>query len=215
MKIKQINDFTYELKINDCDDVNKVFHLYNYIKKRLANAFYDKDNDLLLFTAEKVQTLKELLPNKKMSQPQCIKMIDELTKQMIYLKKHNYGFYGFELDTILIIDDAFVFCNVDFLEPISNDQFCFYSPIKYPYFTSPELFELTTLPSAIHYKCSYYSLGVLVVFCLFHEYLLVANEKKEDQEIEQILLPIHHTKIYWFIKRCFEPKIEKRVLLLI
>ena len=84
-----------------------------------------------------------------------------------------------------------------------------------PYFSNPEIIKLTTLPAEINYKCCYYSLGVLVVFCLLNNYLLVGNEIKSVEEIENIIKPLLNTKIYWFIKRCLYENIDKRQLLLI
>jgi serine/threonine protein kinase len=127
----------------------------------------------------------------------------------------GYGFYGFDINDILVIDDIFIFCSAEHLLPIVDDNIIFYSPIKTPYFSSPEILELTTLPSEINYKCSYYSLGALVVFCLLNKYLLVGNEIKSLEEVEVILSPLYNTKIYWFIKRCLEENVDKRVLLLI
>ena len=83
-----------------------------------------------------------------------------------------------------------------------------------PYFSNPELFKLTSLPSKIHYKCCYYSLGLLVVFSLLHTYLLVGNELKTSNEIDIILKPLYNTKIYWFLKRCLDDDINNRKILL-
>jgi hypothetical protein len=142
-------------------------------------------------------------------------MIDDLTKQMTYLKTMNYGFYGFGANDILVVDNVFLFCNTQYLFPLQEDNFIFIEPIFKPYFSSPEIIKLTILPSEINYKCCYYSLGVLVVFCLLNNYLLVGNELKSAEEIEDIIKPFLNTKIYWFIKRCLDPNIDKRILLLI
>ena len=142
-------------------------------------------------------------------------MIDDLTKQIINIKNMGYGFYGFDINDILTIDNRFILCSTQYLLPVIEDNIIFYQPIKIPYFSSPEILKLTNLPSEINYKCSFYSLGVLVVFYLFKNYLLVGNEIKSVEEIEQILLPFNNTKIYWFIKRCLEENINNRVLLLI
>jgi hypothetical protein len=99
--------------------------------------------------------------------------------------------------------------------PIIENEIQFYAPIKAPYFSNPEILKLTTLPGSINYKCSYYSLGTLVVFCLLKQYLLVGNEVKSVEEIENIIGPLKNTKLYWFIKRCLDDKIDKRSLLLI
>jgi hypothetical protein len=127
----------------------------------------------------------------------------------------NYGFYGFSINDILVVDGLFLFCNTQYLVPLQNENFIFIEPISTPYFSSPEIFKLRTLPSEINYKCCYYSLGLLVVFCLLNNYLLVGNELKTTEEIENILNPLFNTKIYWFIKRCIVPDINKRILLLI
>ena len=114
-----------------------------------------------------------------------------------------------------VVDGLFLLCNTQYLFPLQDEHFIFIEPIEKPYFSSPEIFKLTILPSEINYKCGYYSLGVLVVFCLLNIYLLVGNELKSPEEIEIIIKPFINTKIYWFIKRCLEPDINKRILLLI
>ena len=209
--IKQINEFTYSLKIHG----QYILPIYKTIKKMLKTAYYDSDTESIFFSAEKVITFKQYISNRKLEIKQCIKMIDELTKQMAYLKSMDYGFYGFGVNDILVVDNLFLFCSTQYLIPLQNDNFIFIEPISNPYFSSPEIIGITTLPSEINYKCCYYSLGVLVVFCLLNNYLLVGNELKSTKEIECILIPFLNTKIYWFIKRCLEPKVEKRILLLI
>jgi hypothetical protein len=184
----------------------------------LKSTHYDSETKSMFFSAEKVIPLKTfLLDNQenKLDTGICIKMIDDLTKQMNYLKKYNYGFYGFNINDILVIDGTFVFCSTEYLKPLIGDNFIFVSPINHAYFSNPELLKLTTLPSEIDYKCSYYSLGVLVIYCLLNKYLLVGNEIKSDEIVDKTLEPLKNTKIYWFLKRCLDEKIDKRKLLLI
>jgi hypothetical protein len=144
-----------------------------------------------------------------------INMIDDLTKQIIYLRKKNYGFYGFDINDIIVIDDnKFVICSCQYLLPLIEDNMVFYSPINKPYFFSPDII-INELPSQISYKCSYYSLGVLITYCLTKNYLLKGNEIKSEEEIEKELICLKDTKIYWFLKRCLKTEIKKRELLLI
>jgi hypothetical protein len=146
----------------------------------------------------------------------CIKLIDDLSKQIFYLNKLGYGFYGFDIDDILTIDNTFIFSSTKHLLPLdTHNNIIFNAPIKQPYFLNPELYNITTLPYKIDHKCFYYSLGSFVVFCLLNTYLLVANELKTSKEIDIIIQPLYNTKIYWFIKRTLDDDINKRRLLLI
>ena len=81
----KINDFTYSLKING-DFCN---NLYNTIQKFLKTSHLDYETNSIFFSAEKVTPLKKNIldqKNKRLSHSQCIKLIDDLTKQMLYLK---------------------------------------------------------------------------------------------------------------------------------
>jgi hypothetical protein len=209
-----INEFTYKLKING----NFSDQLYYTIEKTLKSAHFDNGTNSIFFSAENVIPLKKYIVDKKnktISYATCIKLIDDLSKQIFYLKELNYGFYGFDIDDILIIDDNFIFCSCKYLLELDNDNIMFTSPIKQPYFSNPELFKLTSLPSKINHKCCYYSLGSLVVFLLLNNYLLVGNELKKVEEINRIIQPLYNTKIYWFIKRCLDDDINNRKLLLV
>ena len=207
-KLTKINEYTYSLKINSKHSLQ----LYKLIKLFIKTSYINYQTNIIQFSAESVSTLEQ---NFVLSYGNCIKLIDDLTKQIFYLKEANYGFYGFDINDILKIDNNYLFCSAQYLLPLRNDDFIFYSPIKQPYFSSPEIHELTTLPSTINHKCIYYSIGVLTTFCLLNTYLLVGNEIKTTKEIELILKPLYGTKIYWFIKRCLEEDINIRHLLLI
>lgn len=213
-ELLSINEFTYSLKING-DYYN---HLYYTIQKLVNTAHLVHETNTIIFSAENVKSFKQYLleqKNKKLSYLTCIKLIDSLSKQISHLKKLGFGFYGFDVNDILTIDDTFIFCNTQYILPLYNESFIFTSPIKRPYFSSPELFEITSLPYEINYKCCYYSLGSLVVFSLLNIYLLVGNELKSSKEIDKIIEPLYNTKIYWFIKRCLDDDINNRILLLV
>jgi len=217
-EIRKINEFTYSLKIYGDGDGDTVNSMYKTIKRMVKSVQYDYETASIFFSAEKVITLKEYLINsseKRISYNNCIKMIDELTKQMVQLKKLGYGFYGIDISDIMVIDNIFIFCSCKNVMPIIENEIKFYAPINKPYFSNPEILKLTTLPGSIDYKCAYYSLGTLVVFCFLGNYLLVGNEIKSVEEIENIVGHLKDTKIYWFIKRCLDEKIDKRGLLLI
>ena len=204
--LKQINDCTYNLKINGEFNI----YIYKLIEKFIKTSNLDYATDSIYFCAENVISFKDyLLKNNNLSHNKCIKLIYDLTNQILYLKKFGYSFYGFDINDILVVDDLFMFCSTQYVLPLVNDLIIFYSPIKKAYFSNPELYNLTTLPSEISYKCCYYSLGTLVIYCLLNTYI------KEVDQIEKVIEPLYNTKIYWFIKRCLDSDINKRDLLLI
>ena len=224
-KITQKGDYSYSLvSKGEYNDI-----LYSSILKtgilNEAPAFLDKRTNTVLFTAETVQTLPSYLETKintntkiktkynKMTEPECAKLISNLTSQIKYLEELNYVIYGYDLNDILVINgDTFILANSNYILPVENNMFFFYNPNIMPFFSSLELLKLTSLPASIHYKSSYYSLGVLVVFCLLNRQLL---ETMNDKMIEVILSPVYYSKIYWFIKRCLNKNCEERVLLYI
>jgi hypothetical protein len=210
-ELKQINEFTYSLKINGEYNI----YLYDIIKHMIKTSHMDYETDTLLFSAESVLSLKSLL--KTFSYNQCIQLIDDLSKQIFYLRKKGYCFYGFDITDILTIDGTFIFCSTQYLLPLNyeHENIIFTYPINRPYFSNPEVLKLTSLPSEINHKCCYYSLGLLVVFLLLKTYLLVGNEVQSVEQINKSLVSIYNTKIYWFLKRCLDEDVHNRQLLFI
>ena len=204
-EITQTGKYSYKLTIQGND---KTILIYSSILKTdiLTNSFYNSTDKSLYFTAEKVDILKKT--DIFLSEAKCIRMIDTLTRQIKYLEKVRYAFYGHSIDDILVInDDIFININANTLLPIKDYQISFLSPFIKTQFMSPEISNITSLPSKIHYQSSYYSLAALVIYCLLNK----DKVETKGEDLETILKPIFYTKIYWFLKRC----LHKRILLLI
>ena len=205
-EITQTGKYSYKLTIQGND---KTILIYSSILKTdiLTNSFYNSTDKSLYFTAEKVNFLKK--NDLFLSEAKCIRMIDTLTRQVKYLEKVRYAFYGHSIDDILVVNDhIFININANTLLPIKQDQISFLSPFIETQFMNPEIGNITTLPSKIHYQSSYYSLAALIIYCLLNKDKV---ETKVKENLENILKPIFYTKIYWFLKRC----LHKRILLLI
>jgi len=217
-QIKQLGDYSYSLVSNG----KYSLQLYSSIIKShiLTSAFHDPRKNSIFFTAASVQTLSEYLKtrtNNKMSERECAKLIYNISSQIQYLEENEYVLYGYNLNDILVINEqTFIVANPQYILPLESEtkSILFCSPIIKPVFSSFELLELTNLPSSIHYKSSYYSLGVLVAFCILNKNL-IHNGLTTDKELEKNLNPIKYSKVYWFIKRCLNKKYEQRVLLFI
>jgi hypothetical protein len=186
--------------------------VYNEMENEVSNKVYEEDS--ISFTAESVKPLSVFLKKGKLTNQETTKMIYDLSKQIAYLEtKMQQTFYGYNLDDIVVInDDTFFIASTKNLARIEtkNNSIYFYKPIIKPYFSSPELNELTKLPGTIDYRSSYYSLGALILFCSTNIYIF--SELKDTNEI---LLPLNYTKAYWFLKRCFHEDCKERILLFI
>lgn len=186
----------------------------------LTSTLHDRRKNIIYFTADIVQTLPEYIksrPYGRMSERECAKLIYNLTTQIQYLEENNYVLYGYDINDIVVINEStFIDASSEYILPLDleTNMITFYSPSMKPFFSNPELNKLTKLPSSIHFKSSYYSLGVLVAFCLLNKNLL-QNGVISDNDLETILNPIRYSKVYWFIKRCLNKRYEQRVLLFI
>ena len=197
--------------------------LYESIVKTLPHSFsfINPEKQELHFQASstKIHNLLDFLKNNRLSWEQCMLLIGFLSKQIQELEKRGHSLLGFNLQDILMIDETvFLFVNNEYLFPIHNTISSYITliiPFQKPYFSSPELLQLTKLPSKIHYKSSYYSLASLVVYCLLEEYIFKGNEVKTNTDLEYILKPIYSTKMYWFLKRCLVPDPTNRKMLFI
>jgi hypothetical protein len=181
----------------------------------LSNVFFDDTNNVetILFTGETVKPLSVLLKEGKLTNQQIIKMIYDLSKQIAYLEINLISFYGYNLDDILVINNnTFFIASSKHLVSINAKDYniYFYKPIIKPYFSNPELNELTKLPGKIDYRSSYYSLGALILYCSTNIYIF-----SELIEGNSLLESINYTKPYWFLKRCFNKDCKKRILLFI
>ncbi|NBU98062.1 MAG: hypothetical protein EBS19_07605, partial [Spirochaetia bacterium] len=91
---------------------------------------------------------------------------------------HNHAFYGFDIEDIIIInDETFGIITTDYISPLEKEDntICFWCPFTKPYFSCPEIIQLTKLPSRISYKSCYYSLASIAIYLLWGEYIFKGN----------------------------------------
>ena len=226
---RNTNSYTLYLQGQPSDYVHELYEsitktdilLHAFISEAESELNNELNNELksdqleeasISFTAETVKPLSIFLKKGKLTNQETIKMIHDLSKQIAYLETNLLAFYGYELDDILVInEDTFFIASIKCLKKIDKTKcIYFYNPIDIPYFSNPELNELTKLPAKIDYRSSYYSLGALILFCSTNIYIF-----SELKEIDTILLPIYYTKWYWFLRRCFLQDSKQRILLFI
>ena len=165
-----------------------------------------------------------------MSYNSVIHLIWYLSKQHEFLKKNGYGFYCLHLNDILVVDECkFICVNPEIVKQIKNENenesITFYSPFLRNGFVSPEILNIECIPASVSYRCFYYSLGALAVYCYFGINICdldvgVNVDDLDDthlvySKIMNILSPISDSKLYWCLLKCLCVDSNKRSLLFV
>lgn len=171
------------------------------------------------------------------------KVIRTLVRQLQYLIEKEYcTIIGYNQDDILVInDEKFAFLGSELIanldsnminDTISDDRksdedyhlnptlatiYCPYNTNDF--FFSPELLKIKVIPSTVHYKIAYFSLGCLLLSLLlghdefYQDYLIHKQPKKLIQQMDTH--PVNQTKIYWLLSRCLVEEPNNRTIILI
>jgi len=197
------------------------------------------DFKTIKFKADSVKSLdhfqeenKKERGKKQLNINEVASLIKTLTTQLSYLIiTENRTILGYSPENIIVINGK-TFAHIG-SEVISNKLENNMALISYPFtphdfFISPELLTIKELPSYIHYKTSYFSLGCLALYTILSDNEFYINYLKEQelnqnkeltQELKQELTqeltqkpinlenllkyhPIKHTKLYWLLSRC-------------
>jgi hypothetical protein len=220
IKKDSINHYILKLTNNNYSKI-----IGNSIIKILDNSYYDKDTHSIHLIYENVITFSDYLKNNnyKLTEQKCIQLIDNLYKHFSYIIKGGYGLYGIDLQDIILVDDLFVFVSSNNILSLHNSKInnnalfmTLYEPLLIkPYFSSPEIINISIIPATIRIECFYYSLASLVIYCLTNKYIFEGNDIKSVEEIKKIIQLIKFGKLYWFLERCLHPNPEERKCFLI
>jgi hypothetical protein len=218
------------------DDISQLFFKSLLDSKILIGSSINSSYSSISFYASSVVKLKDWLlacgsagscgPN-RMSYNSAIHLIYSLSKQQKYLENNKLGFVCFNVDDIVVIDDSTFICvNPSLCEEIfsvggsctsstarstSSSKMTLCRPFNRAHcFCSPELLRMDSLPASVHYKTSYYSLGLLAIFCLFG-YDGRCSSTSGSQTLS-VLEPILNTKLYFYLLRCLSLHAENRHL---
>jgi hypothetical protein len=203
---------------------NELFLQSIVVPMLLDGAFMNDSFNTIDFYAHSVKPLSLYLKTGMSSYHSVIHLIWYLSKQQEFLKKNGYGFYCLHLNDILVIDECkFICVNPEIVKQLKNDSITFYSPFLRNGFVSPEILNVESIPASISYRCFYYSLGALAVYCYFGINIcdVGANCDHLDEthlvysKIMDILSPISESKLYWCLLKCLCVDSNKRSLLFV
>ena len=187
--------------------------------KQITGATASDDYKNLKFKAQTVKMLRDYT-NKPLSIHNGAVLIARLSRQLQYLLEHeNHTIIGYNPENIIVINDQIpAFLGSECVTQLVDGRLLLSYPFSHSdFFVSPELLQITELPSFVHYKTAYFSLACLVIFALmgnddfYYKYL-----QKEICIIDVLNNhPIKNTKLYWLLSRCLYEEPEKRVILFI
>jgi|LakMenE29Apr09ns_1017244.scaffolds.fasta_scaffold04058_2 hypothetical protein len=208
-EILKINNYTHSLFIKD-DEYRNI--LYSSILLFLRHAFYNKIRYSLFITCEKIRSLRDYLSENEglLTYEQTLNIIHTLSIQINFLYEQKYGFYGIDLDDVIVInDDIFIIANNTKMLQFdkhddTNELLIINKIINVPIFYNPEISQIRELPAKINHKCVYYSLALLIIHCMFGQ----------ETEINESMKSICCTKLYFFLERCFN-NLDDRCLLFV
>lgn len=212
----------------------KAYPIINSILKTniLKGGSSDETYKSIIFKADSVKTLQQYRQEKRIQHGKNGMLISDVAKlirclvmQLSYLiEEESMTILGYNPHDIIVInDEKFAFLGNELVANIDPEGIelamisCPFLPTDF--FCSPELLKIKEIPSFIHYKTSYFSLGLLIIYCLleddefYHDYLSEIN----IQNLLDVLNnhPIKNTKIYWLLSRCLDEEPKKRSIILI
>jgi hypothetical protein len=224
--IKDNNIYQIEFKTSKYELINSL------LKTRIIQGCStDETYKRIYFKADQVKTFKEYKRDKKVNIGKPVLSILELSKlirclviQLNYLiEREKHTILGYNPEEILVInDEKFAYIGSELISKIDEDTSCVMISCPYStkdFFFSPEMLKIKEIPSYIHFKTSYFSLGLLLIYALLEEDFFY-TEYVNDKNIANILNilnnhPIKNTRLYWLLSRCLVEEPKDRSIILI
>jgi hypothetical protein len=174
----------------------------------------------------KAYSIKQLTLT-KIGTNDIVNMITSLSLQLDYLIREKKTFVGYHPNNIYIINES-IYVNLD-NDLLNIDEENGNIMVSYPFksndfFLPIELLNVKTIPHFVHFKTSYFSLGLLVIYSLCNENkeniieLEFYREYLRENNIINILnnnefCHIKHSKIFYFLSNCLIENIKERSLI--
>jgi hypothetical protein len=224
---KEVSVFKMTFKYSAYSLINSL------IKTRLIpGGSTDETYKIVTFKASSVKSLEDYKNTNMKSRgknnflvSELANMVRTLCLQLDYLiKSESQTIIGYNPSDIIVInDEKFAFLGIELIAKIDVEDHIM-ATISCPFsandfFLSPEILKITEIPSKIHYKTAYFSLGILLIYMLladdefYNDYL---KHKQSEKIIESLNShPIKNTRIYWLLSRCLVEEPKNRSIILI
>ena len=160
--------------------------------------------------AGRVQTLEQFLSNSHhvMDYNIATKFTLDLVRQILYLEENGMTYsYLAPQDIIVIDNDVFLILSQSNIYEIESSKIKIDRPYDISEFMAPKIKKNKVLPLKVYFTEVYYSVGLLLVYCLFNSTI------SGETNLRSALGPIYATRLYWFIDKCLIKDPHKRKLM--
>ena len=190
--------------------------------------------------AKSIVSLDEFIQSTQFTITTATLFLHSIYYQIQNLLENNIAISFMDLNDIMVIDgDKFYFCNYNKLYNITHHKTIlitdFYDPDNL--FLPPEFIHNNTIPFSTHYTSVYYSLAIVILFCLansntqtsasvYQKQLAVGQGRQQEQLLavgrqqQEQLLAVgrhgrqQHTKLYNTLTQCMvEDPIGRKLFL--
>jgi hypothetical protein len=197
--IQQITKFTYLIQFKNkySDEFLKIIYSIQHLP--FCNKIINDKTEIQIYSSSVISSLVNI----KFNYENTLQLIYCLYQQQKLLLEIGYSFFTFHLEDIIHVDNHFFCVNERNICKINKNNLV----IKYPFdrtFISPELMNITSLPTSVSYSSFIYSFGLFIYYCFFG--------KQKDNRYEEYMNTILYTDLYWFFKKAFS---KERILFLI
>ena len=165
------------------------------------------------FKGDSVMSLAQLLSHHKHGL--AYEAVEEMTRQLIeqikFFERNDFGLLFLAPDDILVINnEVYIIVNTDMFKRREKEMLTIDRPYRKTDFSPPDFLSVKTLPHKVYYKSGYYSVAAVGIWSL-----LKSHSIKSESDIDETLLPIVQTPLYWFFKRALQKDIAERYIILI
>jgi len=227
VKIKKENNiYQLEFKTSNYELINSL------LKTRIIQGgSTDETYKRIYFKADQVKTLKQYKHDKKRTTGKEVLAVSDIAKlirclviQLNYLIEIEHcTILGYNPEEVIVINDTtFAYIGTELIEKIDEENQCVMISCPYStkdFYFSPELLEVKEIPSYIHFKSSYFSLGLLIIYALLEEdefYSEFINHNNPSVILNVLNNhPIKNSKLYWLLSRCLVEEAKDRSIILL
>jgi hypothetical protein len=213
VNLEKIKKNTFTMKINDEAPTKSFWVNFPLQKMDIIKQQSDGKNKLYTIKAKSIVPLKDFLKN-KITYKQAIYMLEDLGNQFRTLESFRIGIPFLSIDDIIVLvndnnKQYFFYMNDEKIFTLDTNYIMNVNKIfEKSKFISPEFEKINTLPASLHSNSVAFSLAMLVIYSYLDEYVNLENK-------DEILAPLHYTKLYWALQRMLEPEPTERVTIII